>query len=697
MSRGLSAVTLIGALCSLLFLPCMLAAAGQVLPDELTVPLGEVKGVGTNVTLVLAKRSMRSDNYLCGIWTDDGFKPVTFPVSTYRGYVQGDPAVRVTANIEPGGILNANLSAGIADIAQIRGRKIDVGEGKSTPTMSAGNKVVPLLSLKQRTLPTPSGCLVPPVPMRLSRWIITIPGSYTSQYDLEKVVSRVEQRWNDGDYVFARDVGTAWEIDVMVLVDPKSTKGVDLAAVLGGSTDRIKNHLHATVTGVPGRNNGKGNSLCVTGDGVEASILLHEGAHLYGNWCHQMDSGDGLFGGGACFGRNNVQILTRVTMDPNAYCHRGEDAYPGVVYGGILPPSAMRDMANTFKDKPVAIAVLENDYDGNGDGISLQAVTPTSEKGGTVVVHADGKRAVYTPKPGFVGLDSFTYTVVDSTGAANKSGFVKVDVRTDGLAVHIDFEDAEKDGIEWMRKAGDWRLWSYDTMDNRPEAQKLTYHFRNRGPYDGGRATAHWINYAPVPGVRGMGLLNPVVGGDGKAQVDLTSGGDPGCESLSASVWVLYPQAVRAGMILCKSPCGYKTLTSGWAVRCTGSAFSFFGSGVRLSLGGGENFEIHSEDPIQPDTWYHLVMVMDRGAAKLRAYVNNKEVTASSTSPNIPAGVIEYHAPLRLFNGPGWKSWGAAPMLVDEVKILTAALTPQQVAALYAEGKDAMVPDLKGK
>ena len=346
------------------------------------------------------------------------------------------------------------------------------------------------------------------------------------------------------------------------------------------------------------------------------------------------------------------------------------------------------------KFEPLPQAVPET---GNGDGISLQAVTPTSEKGGTVVVHADGKRAVYTPKPGFVGLDSFTYTVVDSTGAANKSGFVKVDVRTDGLAVHIDFEDAEKDGIEWMRKAGDWRLWSYDTMDNRPEAQKLTYHFRNRGPYDGGRATAHWINYAPVPGVRGMGLLNPVVGGDGKAQVDLTSGGDPGCESLSASVWVLYPQAVRAGMILCKSPCGFKTLTSGWAIRCTGSAFSFFGSGVRLSLGGGENFEIHSEDPIQPDTWYHLVMVMDRGAAKLRAYVNNKEVTASSTSPNIPAGVIEYHAPLRLFNGPGWKSWGAAPMLVDEVKILTAALTPQQVAALYAEGKDAMVPDLKGK
>jgi len=642
-------------------------AAARELPDDLTLNVGDVDGVGTNVALVLTKRSMRATNYVCGIWTDEGFRSVTFPVSTYRGYVQGDPAMSVNANIEPGGIFNANIGAGRHHLALIREMKIEVPNGKCTSFMSTGNKVVPLASLPKRQLPTPSGCLVPRVPMRRSTWVITIPKSYTGKYEnqMERVVSRVEQRWNDGDCVFARDVGTAWEIGALVLEDPKSTKPIDWKEI--GVAHGAAKFMRAWVSGVRGKSSGKGNRLAVSRDLLHAGVLLHEGAHLYGDWCHQLDPGDGLSGGGAFFGRNNVQVMLAVQETPGAWCHRGEDLFPGVIYDGVLPPHAMRDMASTHKDKPVIIDVLENDYDGNGDEIFLKAVTPESAKGGTVVVHEDSKRAVYTPKPGFVGLDSFTYTVADSTGAANKSGIVKVDVRTDGLAVHLAFEEAEpgNDG---------------------------TYDFDNLGPYDGGRATAKWIDYKPVPGLRGKGLLNPV-GGDGKAQVDLTTAGDPGSESLSVSVWVLYPRA-GGGLILCKSPYGHKKLTSGWAIRCTDEGFSFFGNGVRLSLDESENFELHSEEPVQSNTWYHLVMVMDRKAGKLRSYVNNKEVTASRTTSRIPPGVIEYQAPLRLFKPPVWVQWSAQPMLVDEMKIFTSALTPKQVAELYAEGKDAKVPKL---
>ncbi len=686
--------------CSVVVLLCVFtfsgvslpAAAEQVLPDELEVQVGDVAGVGSDVTLVLTKRSMRSDDYLCGIWTDGGFRKVTFPVSTYRGYVQGDPAIRVTANIEPGGILNANLNAGRGHVAHIREMKIEVPAGKSTRTMSTGNKVVPLSSLKQRRLPTPSGCLVPPVPMRQSRWIVYVPQSYTEQFDLEKVVSRVEQRWSDADHVFARDVGTAWAIDTLILTDPKSTKPIDWDVINAGGPDRREGRLHGHVSGVPGRNHGKGNSLAVSGDQVEAGILLHEGAHVHGNPWHQMDPGDGLFGGGAFFGRNNVQVLISVTRDPAAYCHRGEAEFPGVIYNGVLPPSAMRDFASTRKDQPVTIDVLENDYSGSANyPLSLQAVQPESDKGGTVAVHEDGRRAVYTPPPGFVGMDGFTYTVADSTGAANKSGIVKVDVRGEGLAVHFDFEEVEKDSIEWMRKIGDWRLWYYDTHDPRPEAEKVTYRFRNLGPYDGGDAVAQWIDYEPMKGIRGNGLLNPV-GGRGAAQVDLSHAGDPGRESLSASIWVLFPEPARDGVILCKSAYGFKTVISGWAIRATNKGFSFVGNTV--SLLPNRAFELHTEEPIEPRKWYHLAMVIDRDARRLRAYVNNKEVTASETTPNIPDEVIEYHAPLRLFSGFGWKGWNAQPMLVDEVKIFTSALTPGQVAELYAEGRNAPMPKL---
>lgn len=682
---------MLGLLCLCVSTVSEIHAAGQVLPDELTLNVGDVANVGTNVTLVLTKRSVRSAQHVYGVWSDKGFKKMEFPVSTYRGYVQGDPALRVVANIQPGGILNAYISAGRQHVGSVEKMKIKVPQGKCTPITSTGNKIVPLKSLPARQLPTASGCLVPRVPMRQSQWVVYVPQSYTAHTDLETIVSRVESRWNDGDHVFARDVGIAWEIDVMVLYDPKCTTQVDWNQVFPNQPDRIKNHMHGHVSGVPGRNHGKGSSLAVAGDGCTASILLHEGAHCYGNPYHQMDPRDGLFGGGAFFGRNNVQVLVDVTETPGAWCHRGEDIFPGVVYNGVLPPSAMRDMANTPKDKPVSIDVLENDYDGNGDEISLQAVTPTSEKGGNVVVSDDKRKAIYTPPPGFVGLDQFTYSVVDSTGAANKSGIVKVDVRDEGLVVYCDFEHAKKDNLEWLKKNSDWRMWYYDYIDKRPESEKVTYHFRNLGPYDWGHASAQWIDYVPVKGVRGNGLLNPI-GGHRAAQVDLSDAGDPGRASLSASIWVMFPQPIKSGVILCKSSYGFKTLMGGWAIRCTDTGFSFFGNAVRLRP--SELFEVHSEEPIESNKWYHLVMVMDRQTKKLRAYVNNQEVTASSTTSRIPDAVIEYHAPLRLFNGPGWKGWSAQPMLVDEVKIFTKALTPKEVAELYAEGKDAKTPTL---
>ena len=58
---------------------------------------------------------------------------------------------------------------------------------------------------------------------------------------------------------------------------------------------------------------------------------------------------------------------------------------------------------------------------------------------------------------------------------------------------------------------------------------------------------------------------------------------------------------------------------------------------------------------------------------------------------------IASEAPLMLFNSFSRKRWGAGPLLMDELKIFTSALTPKQVAEIYAEGKDAKVPDLAAK
>ena len=79
-------------------------------------------------------------------------------------------------------------------------------------------------------------------------------------------------------------------------------------------------------------------------------------------------------------------------------------------------PVAVADSAATAEDTPVAIAVLSNDSDVDGDTLSVTAVTTPSN--GTVVVNPDGSIS-YTPAADFYGGDSFAYTASDGQGGSD--------------------------------------------------------------------------------------------------------------------------------------------------------------------------------------------------------------------------------------------------------------------------------------
>ena len=214
-------IAFIAILCLLMLSQSPLHAAGQVLPDELTVNVGDIDKDGADEILVLTKRSVRSKLYKIGTWTKaDGVKKMEpFPVSTYRGYVKGKPVIRVNANIEPGGRLNVNFSDGrtMLGISDVYQKKIDIPGGKSTRLMSTGNKVVPLKPTRQS--PTPGGYLVPPYPMRRVEVALLIFDNYVKDVDgdIETAVSRCEERINDADFFYAREIGVAWEVTYAVI------------------------------------------------------------------------------------------------------------------------------------------------------------------------------------------------------------------------------------------------------------------------------------------------------------------------------------------------------------------------------------------------------------------------------------------------------------------------------------------------
>jgi hypothetical protein len=78
-------------------------------------------------------------------------------------------------------------------------------------------------------------------------------------------------------------------------------------------------------------------------------------------------------------------------------------------------PVALEDAAVTEADVPVTIQVLANDVDPDGDLLTVDVATQAVN--GTVTVNGDGT-LTYTPNPGYVGPDSFTYAISDGFGGA---------------------------------------------------------------------------------------------------------------------------------------------------------------------------------------------------------------------------------------------------------------------------------------
>ncbi|EIC22955.1 Ig-like domain-containing protein [Thiorhodovibrio frisius] len=105
-------------------------------------------------------------------------------------------------------------------------------------------------------------------------------------------------------------------------------------------------------------------------------------------------------------------------------------------------PTAGDDSVKTAMDQVVTIPVLNNDIDPNGDALSvLGAGNPSN---GAVVVNADNT-ITYTPDSGFIGEDSFVYTL--EAGGDIDTATVTVTV-TDGGGDVETAPDAVDDAVE---------------------------------------------------------------------------------------------------------------------------------------------------------------------------------------------------------------------------------------------------------
>lgn len=110
-----------------------------------------------------------------------------------------------------------------------------------------------------------------------------------------------------------------------------------------------------------------------------------------------------------------------------------DDGVPSLCYGPTVcitilenpngvdndPPFAADDAYLTPVNTPVGGDLLINDFDPNGDPITINTTPVSGTQHGTVVINSDGT-FTYTPNSGCIGPDQFVYEICDNGGQSGE-------------------------------------------------------------------------------------------------------------------------------------------------------------------------------------------------------------------------------------------------------------------------------------
>ncbi len=178
------------------------------------------------------------------------------------------------------------------------------------------------------------------------------------------------------------------------------------------------------------------------------------------------------------------------------------------------PPVAQDDSATTIENEAIAIDVLANDSDTDGDGLSIQALTQPGHG------HAaqDGMQVVYTPETGFSGVDTFTYTATDGQGeTAGATVTVSVAAVNDPPLAYADSATTPEDSVVTI---------SVIANDSDPEGDPLIIESVTQPAHGTVVTSGFSIIYTPDPDFAGTDAFTYTItdarGGRSTAEVGIT-------------------------------------------------------------------------------------------------------------------------------------------------------------------------------
>lgn len=218
---------------------------------------------------------------------------------------------------------------------------------------------------------------------------------------------------------------------------------------LNNQTDAVRD----LVAGIsPGRVGGGLAWVGVVGTNLGFSVSDSGSSGLFGVvWRHEMGHNWGLahYDGGAPEGStinsNNQYARMSGPELSKALDHRNSKlnilSSEGTYTTVNIPPYASIDSGSVTNgvNGEAVIDVLANDHDANGQALSLLSFSPASFQSGTIT--RQGSKLIYVPRGDFVGTDSFTYKIQDSSGQT-ATGAVAVSVQpNDRLRLYFPLDE----------------------------------------------------------------------------------------------------------------------------------------------------------------------------------------------------------------------------------------------------------------
>ncbi len=224
-------------------------------------------------------------------------------------------------------------------------------------------------------------------------------------------------------------------------------------------------------------------------------------------------------------------------------------------------PTPVDDDITTTQGLAGSVDVLANDSDPDGETVSLTGHTQPAH-GALVMV---GSTATYTPAPGFVGLDSFTYSVVDGVGGS-ATGTVHIEVADLPPVANTDSLSATANGTGSVNVL---------TNDSDPDGDTLTVTSFTQGAHGAVAFTGGVATYTPAPSYTGADAFTYTIddghGQTATATVNVTvANPTPGCSiSVSGPASGVYGQNLH---LVAAAQCNTGAAQVQW-YRKTGSGY----------------------------------------------------------------------------------------------------------------------------